>query len=232
MHFSSSLTLADVKAVFHKEIEARGGQVADTFDDGRRLFTRAVLPRVKEVRSGDGVQGGVALRGTVKRVRLYPYIFRRVCKNGAIISERLGPGSAVDLHQLERDTALQCIRQSIEACCAPEVFTNTVRKMRTATEVRADLALDLLPLVWRSFRWGHVDLVSQIMQRFLHEEDESRFGLANAVTALARDTRDPELRWELEKVGGGIAIGVVASRRVRNARKARDGAALPRGIVR
>ena len=28
----------------------------------------------------------------------------------------------------------------------------------------------------------------------------------NAVTSVARDTRDPETRWRLEELGGGIAI--------------------------
>jgi hypothetical protein len=28
----------------------------------------------------------------------------------------------------------------------------------------------------------------------------------NAVTSVARDTRDPELRWRLETFGGGIPV--------------------------
>jgi hypothetical protein len=30
----------------------------------------------------------------------------------------------------------------------------------------------------------------------------------NAVTSVARDTRDPELRWRLEELGGGVPIAV------------------------
>jgi len=67
--------------------------------------------------------------------------------------------------------------------------------MRTACEVEADLALTLLPLVSRLTTRGNVEVLSQIMSRFFREEDRSRFGLANAITAFARDTRDPDLRW-------------------------------------
>jgi hypothetical protein len=34
--------------------------------------------------------------------------------------------------------------------------------------------------------------------------DQSAFGVLNAVTSLARDTRDPETRWQLEELGGAL----------------------------
>jgi hypothetical protein len=30
------------------------------------------------------------------------------------------------------------------------------------------------------------------------------FGLVNAVTSVARDQKDPQVRWRLEELGGGI----------------------------
>jgi hypothetical protein len=45
------------------------------------------------------------------------------------------------------------------------------------------------------------------MERFFQEADRSRFALMNAVTSVARDTRDPEVRWRLEELGGGILAG-------------------------
>jgi hypothetical protein len=32
------------------------------------------------------------------------------------------------------------------------------------------------------------------------------FGFMNAVTAVARDTRDPETRWRLEELGGAVPL--------------------------
>ena len=62
MLFNSSLTTVEVLAVFTEEVISRGGRVTDNFDDGRRLFTRSILPHVEEVRPGDQMQGGVALK--------------------------------------------------------------------------------------------------------------------------------------------------------------------------
>jgi hypothetical protein len=207
--FSSSLSMEQVLAVFAEEVAARGGSVTDTFNDGRRLFTRSVLPLVEEVRPGDRHQGGVALKASEEEVCLYPYLFRLVCRNGAIIAETLDARSLGDLSQQEPETALQGLREGIEACCAREVFLNNVGKMRTACEGRVDFALALMSLFSRLSTHPNPEMLEQIMDRFFRDGDQSQFGLANAVTAVARDTRDPELRWNLEEFGGGLAIGTV-----------------------
>ena len=49
-------------------------------------------------------------------------------------------------------------------------------------------------------------LLDSIRGRYTASRDRSRFGLMNAVTSVARDTRDPELRWRLEELGGGIPV--------------------------
>ncbi len=81
--------------------------------------------------------------------------------------------------------------------------------MRTACEVQANLALNLLPLLTRFAASTGPEVLSRVMDQFFREEDRSQFGLANAVTAVARDTRDPDTRWRLEELGGGIAAGIV-----------------------
>lgn len=209
---SSGLTTNQVLAVFTEEVAARRGSVTEACNDGQRLFTRSVLPQVEEVRPGDQVQGGVALKATEGEVWLYPYLFRLVCRNGAIIAQTLEARSLVDLNLLEPEEALQVIGEGVGACCAAEVFGDTVRRMRIACAVEADLALTLLPQLARFSTLGNAHLLSQIMDRFFHEGDHSRFGLANAVTALARDTREPALRWNLEELGGAVALGSVPQR--------------------
>jgi hypothetical protein len=118
----STLTTARVLDVFAEELAARGGHITETFHDDKWLFTRSILPDVEEVRPGDRVQGGVALKATGSGVWLYPYLFRKVCANGAIFAETRGACSLGDLQEQEPETALQCIREGIAACCVPEVF--------------------------------------------------------------------------------------------------------------
>ena len=48
------------------------------------------------------------------------------------------------------------------------------------------------------------DLIRAIMQRFARDRDQTIFGFMNAITSLARDTRDPQTRWRLEELGGSV----------------------------
>jgi hypothetical protein len=93
----------------------------------------------------------------------------------------------------------------VRACCDEDAFATSVREFRSATEVQADLAISLLPLLSRLH--SSAGLFSRIMDQFFREPDRTRFSLTNAVTAVARDTRDPETRWRLEELGGAIAAG-------------------------
>jgi hypothetical protein len=230
MWSDSSLT-TQVLDVFTEVVAARGGQVTDTFHDGRRLFTRSILPHVEEVRPGDRMQGGVALKACDEGVWLYPYLFRLVCRNGAIAAEAIEARFLGNLHQQEPESALETIRQGIAVCSEQEVFRANVRKMRSACEREADMALNLLPFLSRLSAQDRDGLLSQILDRFFRDGDPSQFGLANAVTAVARDTRDPDLRWNLEELGGGIAIGITPRRPKdgRSAARARGGLAIAVG---
>jgi hypothetical protein len=105
------------------------------------------------------------------------------------------------------DATLEPFREAVQACSATEVFTDNVRKMRKARHTEADLAITMFIHVAQHLTSLQPDLVSQIMDQFFRDGDKSQFGLANAITATARDTRDPELRWNLEELGGAIAIG-------------------------
>src|SRR5207249_8590082 len=100
------------------------------------------------------------------------------------------------------------LREAVRACCAAEAFATAAGQMRSAQEQQADLALNLLPALSRLAPGTASRLFGEIIGRFFGEADQTRFGLMNAVTAAARDTRDPELRWGLEELGGGIAAGI------------------------
>jgi hypothetical protein len=206
MAFQGTLTTREIGELFSDEVAAAGGSVSDRFDDGRRLFMRAILPAECAVKARDRVQGGVAIRATDEDICVHPYVFRQVCSNGAIIAH------AIQTHRLERadfepdpaDELPAALRAAIEACCASEVFQNAAEAMRSAMHSPVDRALSLLPSLSRLPAPVAAELLASIMQRFHEGRDRSRFGLMNAVTSVARDTRDPELRWELEKIGGRI----------------------------
>jgi len=219
----SSLTTTSVLQAFSQEIALHEGSVRDTFDDGERLFVRSVLPRVKEVRTGDRLQGGVALRACDGQVWVHPYVFRLVCKNGAIMAHAVTSRHVV----VTSEHDLEVVHEAVRECCADEVFATSFDEIRSARDIHADMALNLLPLLSRLRGHGSERLLQEIMRRFFDDGDRTRFGFMNAVTSVARDTADPETKWKLEELGGGVPAQSIRS----NPKKPARGSAAAREPV-
>ncbi len=208
MGFQDGLTTSEIATIFAQEISALGGTVPDTFDDGARLFMRAILPDEREVQPGDRVQGGVAIRATQEDVWIHPYVFRQVCQNGAIVAH------ATQTRYIDRtefsydpDTELaHALRESVIECCEPEAFENATEAIRSSTQSGVDLALTIMPTLARLPSEFAAEILGPVIDEFFKSNRRSRFDLMNAVTAVARDTADPEMRWQLEKIGGAVPV--------------------------
>ena len=198
----------DIDATVVEELAFLGGTVSDRFDDGGRLFLRALLPMSDEVRPKDIVEGGIAVRTVGQEIEVCPYLFRQVCQNGAIMPQ------VAETRRIERvdfaassdaiETVNEHLREAMRACAAGEVFAYAARQVRSATttEVASDVStLLLFSSLWRAIP---ADLQDDVMETFLEDGDRSAFGLMNAVTSVARDQDDPEVRWQLEELGGGV----------------------------
>ena len=199
------ISTREVCEAFADEVGAMGGRISEAYDDGERLFGRSILPDVREVRRGDGVHGGVALMMGEREVRIHPYVFRKVCGNGAIMAQsvhtrRIGLPSDDDAH----DGVIEEVRETIRVCGDPDVFAHSVDEIRSSVDREADFALTVLPMLDRLPEAVRVSMMGLIAGRFFTAAERSRFGLMNAVTALARDTTEPDLKWRLEEIGGGI----------------------------
>jgi hypothetical protein len=206
------LTTREINEIFANEVEAAGGRMSDVFDDGARIFLRAVLVGEKEIQPGDRVQGGVAVRATSDEIWVHPYLFREVCSNGAIRAHAIETREIrrLDFSTDEQAEVAGALCEAIRACCCDEAFAHGAADMRSARESsEVDVALSMMPLFARLAQGaGSKAVISFIIDRFFADRDKSRFGLMNAVTSVARDTRDPEVRWRLEEFGGGIAAVV------------------------
>ena len=89
MATGSGLLASDVREIFAQEIAALDGMVSDAFEESPLLMARGILPWVEEVRPGDRVRGGLAIRSDGEDVFVHPYTFRLVCSNGAIVATTL-----------------------------------------------------------------------------------------------------------------------------------------------
>ncbi len=125
-------TARQIHNLFSAEITALGGTVSDSYDDGERLFLRSILPGVQEARPRDKLQGGVALRLCGAAVLVHPYVFRQVCRNGAIMAQALQTRQVVRGEHWKEEETLDTLAEAIRACGSEEAFTASAERMRSA----------------------------------------------------------------------------------------------------
>lgn len=199
------ISTREICEVFADEIGGMGGQISNAYDDGERLFGRSILPAERDVRRGDALRAGVAVLMGDREIRVHPYVFRKVCGNGAIMAQsvqtrRIALPSDEDAH----DRVVEEVRETIRACGEDEVFADGVAEIRSAVDREADFALTVLPMLDRLPEAVRVSMMGLIAGRFFGGAERSRYGLMNAITSLARDTSEPDLKWRLEEIGGRI----------------------------
>jgi len=195
----------EILEAFTEEISTRGGRVTETFHQPGLLFARSVFPQEEEIRPGDKVQAGVALRATDAVAWVYPYVFRLVCTNGAIMAHAAEGREIPNLDTVPAFEAVSLVREAVESCCERSAFTSAAEQMRTAARHPVDFALSMMPFLSRLSSFGP-EIARQIFERYLREKDRTRYGFMNAVTSMGRDTRDHATRWRLEELGGQIAV--------------------------
>lgn len=200
--------IQEIRQTFFDEVSNLGGTVTDVFEEEPVLFMRSTFPHTEDVGPNDLVNRGAALQANEHEVMIHPYVFRQVCRNGAIMAQ------VTDTCRIARfdfaasqesiDEVLEDIRVATRANSDVHVFQNTAEAMRSSMKKLADIDL----LISISAMLGDTamqrDFIQMVMSEFAQRRDRSQFGMINAVTAVARETRDPATRWRREELGGGI----------------------------
>jgi hypothetical protein len=132
--------------------------------------------------------------------------------NGAILAQVLGSKVLDDLQRWDRWAILGAIRFGIIDGCSPDVFGSAVPRLRHSITSYADPMISALPLLTRLSRTVSRQEMGRVVDHVLRRSERTRYGVANALTAEARDTVDPELRWNLEMLGASILSRRRASR--------------------
>jgi hypothetical protein len=201
-------TTKDIAAAFADEISVLGGWISGNYDDGIRLFMHAQLAAESDIRAGDAVNAGVALRVMGPVVSVYPYTFRQVCSNGAIAAQVKGTREIPRVEFVSATefvaAAIEEIRLTVRQCAAPEAFAKVTNEMRRATVAPAELMIHVLPALDRLPTELQAEMMVMILQEFERANDQSLYGVMNAVTAAARGVNDPETKWQLEQYGGSL----------------------------
>ena len=139
----------EILEAFTEEISARQGKVTETFHQTGQLFVRAVLPQTEEIRARDNIQSGVALRATDTAAWVYPYVFRLVCKNGAIMARASEGREIPNLESLPTFEVVSLVREAVESCCEKNAFATAAEQVRTAAQQPIDAILSMMPFLSR-----------------------------------------------------------------------------------
>ena len=217
MQISTALPTAAIQAVFRRVMSEQQGEIIDLFDDGKRIYIRSTVSLAyADVLPGDRFQGGVALRANQGEILLYPYMLRHVCTNGIIFAEAITLRGNWDLRRSSRKDATPRLRKAVTECCAKNVFAAVIEYARDAAGGETTIGIPhfLARLSALELRYGQ-EIVQEFLDRLLGARDRSPYGVMNAVTSLARDTEDPDLRWDLEVLGGEIATRTADALRTR-----------------
>ncbi len=199
----------EIQQVFATSIQGLGGTIHDVFDDGELLFLRAAFPQRALVKPRDRVRGGVALRAVGDEVTVHPYVLRQVCTNGAMLahstdSRRIRRADFA-ASQAAQDEILQEVHEVVFQCARGGAFEESVSEMRAALTVSGEMDL-VLSQVASFARHGEIppQVFDILLRRLKRRRNPTRFDLMNVVTAVARDVPDPQIRWRLEELGGGV----------------------------
>ena len=214
--FTDHLRIQDA---FREEILDLGGTVTSEHDGNNTLFLRAQLPDCREVQAKDKIRHGVAARSGEEKIVVHPYTYREVCTNGAIHVENIA-SRIIDLSDRSKTSAETefYFREAIRSCSSPEAFEMNLDDMKESLGRPIRMALAIASI---SHLGSQSSLMERIISRFIESEDRSGFDFANAITATARDEKEPRKKWELEELGGGV-LALLANKSVQHDRNPFD----------
>jgi len=197
-----------VRDLFQETFREMDGKIIDSTEARGIVYARATVPRTRSVRKGDEFFGGVAMRASDAGVSIHPFTFRVVCSNGAVMSRsRLSRSFEFDC---EWDLRMRFqLRQAFEVCASEPAFEESIASVQSALDLEVDMAMMMMDLKLPT------RMLRAFLERFIEDrESNTAYGWMNAVTATARTVRDPEERWELEKLGAMIPFIAAEKRAV------------------
>lgn len=203
--------------------QANGLQVASCELTETKLYLKLLSDRLfADVKVGDAVQYGLMVSTSdvgAGSVRVEPFIHRLVCLNGMVSADGrvrkyhvgrelngqdLGEIVSSETRQQADKAFWMVVRDVVQNSLKPEVFEAQVERLRASTQDR--ITNFNLPAVVEATA-KVVGITNEgtkqsILSHLASGGDLSRWGLANAFTAVANDHGDYEQATQLERAGG------------------------------
>ncbi len=189
-----------------------------------KMYLKVVTPRVEyEIAPGDVVQAGIAIansevgHGTLS---VQPLVYRLVCRNGLIASDRALRKTHVGriLQQEEdaitvfRDDTLAAddkafflkVRDVVEAAVSETTFRQVAQKMQKTLDIKlTGDPVKAVEVLANRYTLNESERAG-VLRHLIVEGDLSAYGLVNAVTHYSDDVEDYDRATEFEALGGKL----------------------------
>ena len=205
--------------------EMKGANIESCEVTPTRMYLKVVNKRLKaEVAVGDVVQAGFVISNSevgLGSLRVEPLIFRLVCKNGLICKDysqkkyhvgkqvNLSDDSAYELYSDETlaqdDKAFfMKVQDVVRSAVDESKFLMTVNKLRESTQIPLNQKpLKAVEVLAEKFTLSESER-NDIFSLLVRSDDNTRYGLVNAVTAASKLAKNYDRATELERIGGEI----------------------------
>lgn len=189
-----------------------------------KMYLKVITPRVEyEIAPGDVVQAGIAImnsevgHGTLS---VQPLVYRLVCRNGLIASDRALRKTHVGriLQQEEeaitvfRDDTLAAddkafflkVRDVVEAAVSEATFRQVAQKMQKTLDIKlTGDPVKAVEVLANRYTLNESERAG-VLRHLIVEGDLSAYGLVNAVTHYSHDVEDYDRATEFEALGGKL----------------------------
>jgi len=208
-----------VEFIHHFEalVKERNGQIIDSTISQGIEYHFAIMPFTARIQKDDALSGGIAIKSSQHKIRLNLFYLREISQNGFIKPQGIFQ-QEFQAYQLEHFV--------IELFSQLDILK--FQHLKESASKFAEAKSGLNPLTLRVVaRWvdeiiDRTDTL-QVLSHYIAQEDQrglnplglfgkrvrhakivDRFDAANAVSALAKDTMNPEKKWELQELAGRI----------------------------
>ena len=198
---------------FEDFVRSQNGKIVDYSQDKKDRFICSIFPIGSSLQPGDVLTGGLAVRVEDESLQLHAYFLRQICTNGMVraLQTQAATFTVGQLYEFQAylPTCIEQFREvdfrgnveQLRFSLFQEVDESKLRRIAyqvASPPANKNSPPQLFPLV------GEEMTRPQPTPRPIRGPHPRLFDVVNGVTALARDTADPAVRWELMRLGGEL----------------------------
>ena len=189
-----------------------------------KMYLKVITPRLEyEIAPGDVVQAGIVITNSEVgwgTLSVQPLVYRLVCRNGLIASDRALRKTHVgrtlqsedDPITVFRDDTLAAddkafflkVRDVVEAAVSEATFRHVAQKMQKTRDIRlTGDPVKAVEVLANRYTLNDSERAG-VLRHLIVEGDLSAYGIVNAVTHFSDDVEDYDRATEFEALGGKL----------------------------